>query len=106
MILAATGVWFGSHVDTIVQRITEANMVFPILSICVVIFAYFHVEIWVILGVVIIPNAFGSPTKSFRAAFMQVKGAPYIEAAQAYGASNWRIVFRYMIPRIVPVLIP
>lgn len=30
----------------------------------------------------------------------------YIEAAKAYGASNWRIIFRYLIPRIIPLLIP
>jgi peptide/nickel transport system permease protein len=51
-------------------------------------------------------SIFGSPTKSFRAAFLQVKNAPYIEAAQAYGASNKRIILRYMLPRIIPVLVP
>jgi peptide/nickel transport system permease protein len=35
-----------------------------------------------------------------------VRASPYIEAARAYGASNGRIVLRYMIPRILPVLIP
>jgi len=35
-----------------------------------------------------------------------VKDAPYVEAAKAYGASNSRIIFHYLIPRIVPILIP
>ena len=51
-------------------------------------------------------NVLGSPTKSFRAAFLQVVESPYIEAAQAYGASNWRIITRYLIPRVMPVVIP
>jgi peptide/nickel transport system permease protein len=38
--------------------------------------------------------------------FLQAKEAPYIEAAQAYGASNFRIIFRYLIPRIAPTLLP
>ena len=37
---------------------------------------------------------------------MQVKQAPYIEAARAYGAGNWRMIVRYMVPRILPVLVP
>lgn len=37
---------------------------------------------------------------------LPVKQAPFIEAARAYGASNRRIIFRYMIPRVLPVLIP
>ena len=32
--------------------------------------------------------------------------SPYIEAARTYGTGNFRIIFRYMIPRIIPVLIP
>ena len=37
---------------------------------------------------------------------MQIKEAPYIEAAKAYGASDARIILRYMVPRILPMLIP
>ena len=51
-------------------------------------------------------NVFSSAIKNYRAAFLEMKDAPYIEAAQAYGSSNWRIIFRYMIPRILPLLIP
>jgi peptide/nickel transport system permease protein len=35
-----------------------------------------------------------------------VKESPYIEAAQAYGATNTRIIFNYLVPRIIPTLIP
>jgi peptide/nickel transport system permease protein len=31
MILAATGVWFGGWMDGFIQRVTEANMVLPVL---------------------------------------------------------------------------
>jgi peptide/nickel transport system permease protein len=37
---------------------------------------------------------------------LQVKELPYIDAARAYGASNLRIVFRYLVPRILPLIIP
>ena len=36
----------------------------------------------------------------------KAKEPPHIEAAQAYGVSNWRIICCYMIPRIIPVYIP
>jgi peptide/nickel transport system permease protein len=38
--------------------------------------------------------------------FFQIKEMGYIEAARAYGASNARIIFRYMVPRVISVLIP
>jgi peptide/nickel transport system permease protein len=63
-------------------------------------------SIWVILTMVILLSIFGSSIKTYRAVFMQVKESAYIEAARAYGASSPRIVFSYMIPRVVPMLIP
>ncbi len=51
-------------------------------------------------------SIFGRAIKNYRAIFLQLKEAPYIEAAQAYGAGDWRIIFRYLAPRIGAVLIP
>jgi peptide/nickel transport system permease protein len=88
MVVAATGVWYGGWVDGLVQRITEVTMIFPVLAIGVLFYALFNVSLWTIIAIIIILNIFGSPTKAFRSAFLQIKEAPYMEAAQAYGASN------------------
>jgi peptide/nickel transport system permease protein len=106
LVVAAAGAWFGGWVDEFLQRLTEANMILPVLAVSILVFALYNINLWIILAVVIFLKAFSSPLKSFRAAFMQVKEAPYIEGAQAYGASNTRIILRYMVPRIFPVLIP
>jgi len=106
MIIAATSTWYGGWVDTIIQRITEVNLVLPFLPILIMIGVFYSRSIWVILGAVVILNIFGQGIKTFRAVFMQTKVAPYIEAARAYGASNWRIIFSYLVPRIIPMLIP
>jgi len=106
MIIAAAGVWYGGWLDNLIQRVTEANMIIPVLAVSVLFYALFQVSLWTVLAIIIVLSIFGSPTKTFRAAFIQVKEAPYIEAAQAYGASNWRIIRVYLIPRIIPVLIP
>jgi len=60
----------------------------------------------VMLSVVILLSIFGSGIKTFRAVFMQVKESSYIEAARSYGASSGKIIFSYMIPRLIPMLIP
>lgn len=106
MFIAALGVWFGSIVDAVIQRITEVVLILPLLPILIMVGTFYSRSIWVILGVVIILSIFGSAIKSYRAIFLQVKESPYIEAAKAYGAGNLRIIVQYMIPRIVPLLIP
>jgi peptide/nickel transport system permease protein len=106
MFIAALGVWFGSITDAVIQRITEVVLILPTLPILIMVGTFYSRSIWVILGVVIILSIFGSAIKSYRAIFLQVKESPYIEAARAYGAGNIRIIVQYMIPRIVPLLIP
>ena len=106
MIVSAAGVWFGGWADGLVQRLTEINMILPILAIGVLLYALYGFSLWTVLAIFVALNVFSSPTKAFRASFLQIREAPYIESARAYGASNARIVFLYMVPRIVPTLIP
>jgi peptide/nickel transport system permease protein len=106
MIIAAVGVWYGGWVDELIQRITEVNLVLPFLSILIMVGTFYSRSIWTILGVTILLSIFTGGIKGFRSIFLQVKQATYIEAALAYGASNGRIIFMYLIPRIIPVLIP
>lgn len=106
MIISAVGTWFGGWLDELVQRLTEINLVLPFLPILIMVGTFYSRSIWVILGVTILLSIFSAQVKAYRAIFLQVKEAPYIEAARSYGASQWRIIFRYLIPRIIPVLIP
>jgi len=106
MLLPAIGVWFGGWVDNLIQRLTEINMVVPGLTIAVLANVLFNINIWIILGIVVVINAFGSPIKTLRSALLQAKEAPYIETARSYGASDFRIITKYLVPRILPVLIP
>jgi peptide/nickel transport system permease protein len=106
MMLAAAGVWFGGRVDQVIQRIADINMIIPVLPVAIMVFYLYSKSIWVVLAVVVVLNIFSSAIKNYRAAFLEMKDAPYIEAARAYGSSNWRMIFRYMIPRILPLLIP
>lgn len=104
--IAAIGSWFGGWWDAAIQRLTEINTVLPTLTILIMIGIFYTRNIWVILGIVIVLGIFNLSIKVYRSMFLQVKEMPYIEAAHAYGASNLRIVFQYMMPKIAPVLIP
>jgi peptide/nickel transport system permease protein len=81
-------------------------MLLPLLPLLIVIGYIYSRSIWVMLGVVIALNVFSASMKVYRAMFLQAKESLYIEAAQAYGAGNWRIIFRYLMPRLAPILLP
>ena len=104
--LSATGTWLGGKVDRTFQWLTQVNLIIPLLPVLIMVGYLYNRSIWVMLGLVIALNIFGSTMLTFRAMFLQAKEAPYIEAAQAYGARDSRIIFRYLIPRIAPTLLP
>jgi peptide/nickel transport system permease protein len=106
MIISAIGGWFGGVVDGIIQRITEVNLTLPFLSILIMIGQFYSKSIWTLLGATIVLSIFGGAIKTYRAIFLQTRESTYIEAAKAYGASDMRIIFRYLIPRIIPLLLP
>ena len=106
MVIAAVGTWYGGWVDQLIQRITEVNIVLPFLSILIMVGTFYSRSIWVILSATILLSIFTGSIIAYRSTFMQVKESMYIEAAKAYGASGPRIVFLYLIPRMIPLLIP
>jgi peptide/nickel transport system permease protein len=106
MVIAAAGTWYGGWVDELIQRITEVNLVLPFLAILIMVGTFYSRSIWLMLGVTILLSIFSGSIKTYRAIFIQSKESSYIEAARAYGASGSRIIFSYLIPRMVPLLIP
>lgn len=106
MVIAAVGSWYGGWLDELIQRITEINLVLPFLAILIMVGTFYSRSIWVILGFTVLLSIFSGQIKTYRAIFMQSKESAYIEAARAYGASSGRIIFTYLIPRMIPLLIP
>lgn len=104
MFLAAVGVWFGGWVDDLIQRISEISMTVPVVVVVLLIFLLFSKSVWAILGALVLLNSLGSPLKNYRAAFLPIRNSPYIEAALAQGASDWRIIGKYLVPRVLPIM--
>lgn len=106
LIIAVASGWYGKWVDSLIQRLTEIYMIIPFLSFLILIATFYKLNIVIILMIIIVLNIFGGGIKSTRALVMQIKNYPYIEAALAYGASSRRIIFLYIIPKILPPMVP
>lgn len=106
LFIATISGWYAGIVDSIIQRITEIYMIIPFLPFLIMMAAFYKLDIWTILAVVIVLSIFGAGIKSTRALVMQIKEYPYVEAAKAYGASDARIITFYIIPKILPPLVP
>ncbi|MCD6563325.1 MAG: ABC transporter permease [Thermoproteales archaeon] len=104
--IATISGYYGGWVDSLIQRLTEIYMIIPFLPFLIMIATFYKLDIWILLAVIIVLSIFGGGIKSTRALVMQIREYPYIEAAKVYGASNLRIIFLYIIPKILPPVIP
>ena len=78
LVVAAIGVWFGGFIDAAIQRITEVNLILPVLPILIMVGLFFSRSIWVMLGVLIMLSIFSSGIKTSRAIFLQIKESPLL----------------------------
>lgn len=105
LVVAAISAWFGGMTDIALMRINEIVMILPFLPLIMTIYLFYGFTLWQMLWIIVLLSVLGG-LKGSRAMFLQIKEAPYIEAARAYGASSWRIIFKYMVPRVLPLMIP
>jgi peptide/nickel transport system permease protein len=104
MIALLTAYWGGPW-DLMAQRFMDILWAFPSLVIAIVIVAVLGrstTNVIIAIAIVVIPSA----ARVVRSAVLVVKETEYVQAAQAVGASQWRIMVRYIAPNcMAPYLI-
>jgi len=101
-ILGAISGWYGGFIDEFVQRTADFYLIIPTLPILILLGILYHLGILLILFVLVVFGVVGATTKVVRSIVLQVKEEQFIEAARSYGASRSRILFRYILPRVMP----
>ncbi|TFG00933.1 MAG: ABC transporter permease [Promethearchaeota archaeon] len=103
--------FYGGWVDSIIMRIVDILLAFPGIILALVFISVFQ-EIFdsevKIEYIMLAYGILGIPfyARLIRGSVLQAKQLPYIEAARVAGASNWRIMFRHILPNVIqPVII-
>ncbi|ACL70056.1 ABC transporter permease [Halothermothrix orenii] len=101
VIYGVTSAYFGGWVDSAMMRVFEVFVSIPMLPVLIVVSAIFKPSIWLIILMMCIFYWTG-PVRTVRSMGLQIKEETYIEAAKALNASNSRIIFKHMIPQLIP----
>jgi len=95
--------YFGGKTDIIIQRFVDAWMCFPALFLYLTVMSILGPGLWQVTLVMGIRGGINCRTE--RSAVMGIRQNLYLDAARAIGASNWRTMFRHILPNIIPVII-
>lgn len=106
IILGSMAGFYGGFVDAVIQRIIEIEGSIPTLPILLVLSAFLGNGSP--LAIIVILTIFGwtGTSRMIRGQFFSIRATEYAEAAQAIGSSDWRIMFKHMLPNaLAPVIV-
>src|SRR5690606_12907227 len=103
VVLGVTTAYYRGWYDYILQRFVDTIQALPSLLILIVIMAILGPSL---LNVIIALSFSRAVTGSriMRSSTMSIMNEMYIEAARASGATSFRIMFRHLLPNIVPTV--
>ena len=102
--VGAVAGYYGGKIDEVIMKLIDTQMAFSGVLLALMLIAVFGNSIQNLifaLGVMSIPR-FARITRS---GFIKYRDAEFIKAARSRGAGDGRIIFRHILPNIVPELI-
>jgi peptide/nickel transport system permease protein len=96
--------YFGGLADDVLMRFTELVDVLPRYFLAVLVAALFGpslIFLTVLLGLTFWPGA----ARLMRSQVLTVRERDYVQAARAVGGSEWRVLFRHVLPNTLTVII-
>ena len=96
--------YYGGAVDKVAFRLVDVFQSLPGLVILITILGIFGSGLWpmiIVIGIVSGPPG----SRVIRAQTLSVMANPFIEAARVVGASDARIMARYILPNVFPLII-
>ncbi|MGB2694022.1 MAG: ABC transporter permease [Dehalococcoidia bacterium] len=96
--------YYQRWLDYVIQRSGEAWTAFPILFLYLAFITALGQSLTTIAIVIIISAIFGG-SRVLRAAALIMKQNDFVEASRSLGASESRLLFRHIVPNVMPIII-
>jgi peptide/nickel transport system permease protein len=96
--------FYGSRWDTILMRVTEFFQVLPPLLLAMVLILVFSPNALTIIGAIGVTN-WPPVARVVRAEMMSIKRREFVTASRAFGATDWHLIWRVILPNIYPSII-
>ncbi|MDF1610250.1 ABC transporter permease [Hoeflea sp. YIM 152468] len=103
-LVGVTAGYFRGVVGAVLMRFTDLMMAFPALLLAICLAAIFSPSLWIVAMVIALVNW----VQTARVIFTQTSSLverDYIAAVKTLGAGHRRILFRHILPHLVPTLI-
>lgn len=96
--------YYGGWVDTVMMRVVDFFYAIPFIPFVIVLSAVLKPSIWnVILAVSLL--SWRTVARLVRSQVLSIVERPYIKAGRVAGAGNFRLMFKYILPNVIPLIL-
>ncbi len=104
-ILGFVAGYFGGWADTIIGGLADTLLPIPALAVLVVIASTIKTNLTVeIMALIVASLAWMTPTRTIRAQVLTMRERGYVEIARLSGMNGFEIIFRELLPNLLPYL--
>lgn len=101
--VGSVAAFYGKWIDGAIMRFADLILLVPLIPVLIVVGALFDLTL-PLLGVLIgILSGFGGTAIVLKSQALSVTVKPFIDAARVAGGSNRHIIFRHVIPNVLPL---
>ena len=104
VILGGISGFYGKFVDTVIMRLCEIFMSLPFLMICITVVALFGSSVNVLVIVLVILS-WPSVARIVRGQILALREMEYMHACEALGISDFKRIFRHLMPNVLAYVI-
>jgi len=104
VLYGAVSGFFGGKLDSLMMRIVDIMYALPF-TIFVILLMVFFGKKFILLFVAIGAVEWLTMARIIRGQVQSLKHQEFIEAAEALGLSQWRIIWRHMLPNVLGVIL-
>jgi len=96
--------YFGGTTDNVIRVITDVMITIPGMAIMIVIAANTRTMTVVLISLIVSILAWRFPTRAIRAQTLSFRERPYVQIARLNGMKEFEIVFREVLPNLMPYI--
>jgi peptide/nickel transport system permease protein len=101
--VGAFAAYFGGWIDGSLMRFADLILLMPLLPVLILLSAMFEITM-VTLGIMIgVLSGFGGVAIVLKSQALSIKVKAYIDAAKVAGGSDWHVIFRHIVPNVLPL---
>ena len=101
--IGSISAYFGGWIDTVLMRFADLILLVPLLPVLIVVSALFQISL-PLLGLLIgLLGGFGGTAIILKSQALQVSVKPFIDAARIAGGGHTHLIFRHIVPNVLPL---